>query len=74
MAASSRRFPPRSSLSARHVLRNLVAFALLYGAGLAAVWGFSLLGVSTPSTKTGKATSVLTPRSEKPHTAARPAP
>lgn len=47
MAASSRRFPPRSSLSARHVLRNLVAFALLYGAGLAAVWGFSLLGVST---------------------------
>ena len=43
MAASSRRFPPRSSLSARHVLRNLVAFALLYGA----VWGFSLLGVST---------------------------
>ena len=47
MAASSRRFPPRSSLSARRVLRNLVAFALLYGAGLAAVWGFSLLGVST---------------------------
>ena len=47
MAARSRRFPPRSSLSARHVLRNLVAFALLYGAGLAAVWGFSLLGVST---------------------------
>ena len=47
MAASSRRFPLRSSLSARRVLRNLVAFALLYGAGLAAVWGFSLLGVST---------------------------
>ena len=47
MAASSCRFPLRSSLSARRVLRNLVAFALLYGAGLAAVWGFSLLGVST---------------------------
>lgn len=47
MAASSRRFPLRSSLSARRVLRNLVAFALIYGAGLAAVWGFSLLGVST---------------------------
>ena len=47
MAASSRRFPLRSSLSTRRVLRNLVAFALLYGAGLAAVWGFSLLGVST---------------------------
>lgn len=44
MAASSRRFPLRSSLSTRRVLRNLVAFALLYGAGLAAVWGFSLLG------------------------------
>lgn len=47
MAASSCRFPLRSSLSARRVLRNLVASALLYGAGLAAVWGFSLLGVST---------------------------
>ena len=47
MAASSRRFPLRSSLSARRVLRNLVAFALLYGGGLAVVWGFSLLGVST---------------------------
>lgn len=30
--------------------------------------------MSTPSTKTGKATSVLTPKSEKPHTAAKPAP
>lgn len=35
------------SPAARRRLRNLVVCAILYGAGLAAVWGFSLMGVST---------------------------
>ena len=35
------------SPAVRRRVRNLVVLAILYGAGLAAVWGFSLMGVST---------------------------
>ena len=35
------------SPAARRRVRNLVVVAILYGAGLAAVWGFSLMEVST---------------------------
>lgn len=35
------------SPATRRRVRNLVVCAILYGAGLAAVWGFSLMGVST---------------------------
>ena len=44
-AKPSRGTPP--SPAVRRRVRNLVVLAILYGAGLAAVWGFSLMGVST---------------------------
>lgn len=46
MAANSQGSRPKLPLRERRIARNAVVCALLFGAGLAAVWGFSLLGVS----------------------------
>ncbi len=47
MAASATSRKPRLAAPARRLVRDAIVLALLYAAGLAAVWGLSLLGVST---------------------------
>lgn len=47
MAASATSRKPRLAAPARRLVRDVIILALLYAAGLAAVWGLSLLGVST---------------------------
>ncbi len=36
-----------ASVKARLIMRNIIVFVILYATGLAAVWGLSLIGVST---------------------------
>lgn len=47
MAANKQKIISKRSIAVKHLARNLIAFFVLFIAGLAAVWGFSLLGVNT---------------------------